>query len=529
MLRARHGLIALLAFAFGLVMPALAQSASVSAGGETVMFNVSSKSGGFDWTIVSSGSASTGNHSYVYVQNVSGNGVTSGGMTIEYSSYNSGSGTFTGSRNYVGWLYVILRIRSNGAVATIAETTRWIQVGAAEQWKVTVSLQNTRDRPVTYRLMQGGNAVGEVTLQPGEGLIQTFTVPEGTEVTVLERVTGLELQGETWVAVDGAVTTKQVGTVTPTNVPSGGTNPDPVPVQPSPEIPTNTQTTATAARPVWRSSGTSMPEDLLTNTVYREGIEKIKEDTSKLAGAIPKDDQATLDQKKSAVTAAVNTQRTTMETTANSEFTQKVGQNPVLAETATGNLGVSGSDGWPSVTIPLLGTVSFNPYNLPWLIGILRGCREIILILLCVAFVRLQFERANAYELQVMTVNAPVTTQTVVENAAPIGGQLLAWFKTAVTALVVVQVVIAAYAAAIFFLDTQLGEIASVTWRALVGGAAMVQTKLGSAAGNVFWTLAQEFFPLDAFLRLLLADVVCLFSMGKIFLLASAVVKAIRA
>lgn len=404
--------------------------------------------------------------------------------------------------------------------------------------KVTVALRNDRDVTTNYRLKQNGTVVGSIAVAPGAGVIQTFNVQCDIAVTVEEFIEGLSQDGEgNWVAVEGGVTVKSVGTVTPVSVPSGEPDPAPTTVPQSTEIPkTVSPTPAPVYRPVWKprapATDPANQTDLLTNTVFREGIEKLKEDTGKLAArddALGKDDAGRLSSLQSAAQSTIDAQKSNMQTSATSEFESKVGSAPNLATSATGNIGATGSDGWPQVTIPLLGTVTFNPYNLPWLITILNGCREIILILLCVAFVRLQFERANAYELQVMTVNPPVTTQTAVENHLPALGQLLAWAKTAITALLVVQVAIAAYAAAVFLLDTQLGSIASTTWRAVTSSGAIVQSKLGSAAGNVFWTLAKEFFPLDAFLRLMLADVVCLFSMGKIFLVASSVVRAIRA
>lgn len=147
-------------------------------------------------------------------------------------------------------------------------------------FKVTVSLFNSRDVAVTYKVMQGATEIGSVTLQPGTGLIQTFTTPSADPVTVLELVPDLAKDGDAWVVVDGATHTSTVGTATPASVPSGGSNPPAVPISQAPDVPTNTSpNVAPAAKPVWKNvtvnSDPANQTDLLTNSVYREGVDKI--------------------------------------------------------------------------------------------------------------------------------------------------------------------------------------------------------------------------------------------------------------
>lgn len=161
--------------------------------------------------------------------------------------------------------------------------------GGANEKRVTIKLPiNRTDFPIEYRLMQDGAQVGTVTLQPGQGLIQTFTVPGTSQVTVLARVEGLYFDGDAWEVLDEAVTEQQVGGgITPTDT---GTPPEtelPSPTLPESSNPssnpinspaTNNTVNKNAYRPIWSPfSGQTAGEqtDLLTIPAYREGIEKL--------------------------------------------------------------------------------------------------------------------------------------------------------------------------------------------------------------------------------------------------------------
>ncbi len=107
----------------------------------------------------------------------------------------------------------------------------------APTFKVTISLSNSRDVAVTYKLMQGANEIGSVVLQPNTGLIQTFTTSNADPVNVLEQIPNLQQDGPVWVVVEGAVHSVPVGNVTPVLVPSGGPNPPAVSIPQSPAVP----------------------------------------------------------------------------------------------------------------------------------------------------------------------------------------------------------------------------------------------------------------------------------------------------
>jgi len=146
--------------------------------------------------------------------------------------------------------------------------------------KVTVSLRNTSGVPQTYKLMDGVTQIGSVTLQPGEGLIQTFVVDAATaaNLQVVAQLNDLGFTDGQWVVEPGAVKVS-------TSVPAGGINNSnvhistqptaeqivPVPQPPSPAAPVNGQGSGGT---VWRN-GAGGATDALTNTVYREGVDKI--------------------------------------------------------------------------------------------------------------------------------------------------------------------------------------------------------------------------------------------------------------
>lgn len=149
------------------------------------------------------------------------------------------------------------------------------------EWKVTVSLRNKRNVSVEYQLKQNGQVVGQVTLAPGQGLIQTFTVPAGTIVEVVERIPNLFRDGDVWVVTEGAVHTAVAGDVEPVLVPGSAPPPPAKEIPPAPGVPTDVKpTSGTPERqPVWverePNNDPSQQKDLLTNTVYREGVEKL--------------------------------------------------------------------------------------------------------------------------------------------------------------------------------------------------------------------------------------------------------------
>lgn len=151
----------------------------------------------------------------------------------------------------------------------------------------TVALKNERDVPVTFRAMQNGVMIGEVTLQPGQALVQQFNAPTTGPVQVYERVPNLAKDGDSWVLVEGAVTEKPVGNpVTPHAPDSPPATPPAIPQ--SPDIPKVVSPTPKPAdAPVWSPSpAPSGTSDLLSGQLFQAGIDKVVVGQAGLATAI---------------------------------------------------------------------------------------------------------------------------------------------------------------------------------------------------------------------------------------------------
>jgi hypothetical protein len=148
--------------------------------------------------------------------------------------------------------------------------------------KVTISLFNSKDIPVKYRVKQDGVVKGEYTLQPHTGLIQVVDVPSGSDVTVEALYEGVEWDGSAWVLQEGAVTVRSAYPVPGTEAglkpsPSGAPTavikePDDVPsAGPS----SSTSSSNSESGSIWHADTASQTADLLTKQVYREGVDKI--------------------------------------------------------------------------------------------------------------------------------------------------------------------------------------------------------------------------------------------------------------
>jgi hypothetical protein len=505
----------------------------------SVTFNSSNNQVTFVYSIDGDGSVdgSGGTH-YAYVEAylVSASGAMGGtqlfSRACDGNPINSRTNATQGSYPATSgqWIRLVAGCSADGSHVSLGtqEKYAWYQVGAPQtQHKVTVSLFNKRTVPVRYKLMQGSTQIGQVTLQPNTGLIQTFVTQNADPVSVFEEIDGLSKDGTSWVEVPGATHSEKVGEVTPTSVPENQTPPS-VSVPQAPNVPTNiTPTPAPSKQPIWRSvpinNDPTQQKDLLTNAIYREGVDKTVEAINQGREELKPED---VPAKESGFKAAIDATVQKVQQKADADWAQHVGDSPTLANDVAGS--ISGSTEWPTVSIPLLGTIEFSPYKIPWLMPVLNAAREIILWLMVYGFVYHGIRRANEYELQLVTVTPPPTTMTAAE-LVPAAGQLVAWLKGTLTALGIVTACIVAYGAAVLLINTHIMAIVGYGWKIVTSGGNVLSNALGSAASNPFWKLAQEFFPLNAFFQLMGADLVLTFSMGKIFILASGIVRAIRA
>lgn len=260
----------------------------------------------------------------------------------------------------------------------------------AATFKVTVSLRNNRDVPVRYRLMQGSTVLGEVTLQPGQALIQQFTTTSTEVVTVFEEVDDLSFDGTNWVIVEGAVTTKNVtpgSGITP--VPSSTPTPTPTPITPSPDIPkTVNPNPKPDYAPVWKNptpnNNPTGQVDLLTNSVFREGVDKI--------GAALNSIDATLSEKDQTPTVAEFPQQftETLAATGATEVNALVAKLPTAPQVLPSNIGSSShfqfTLKFPPLTQTFAVDVDMAPYSaaISFIRGLMKACLSILFFFLVV-------------------------------------------------------------------------------------------------------------------------------------------------
>jgi hypothetical protein len=148
--------------------------------------------------------------------------------------------------------------------------------------KVTVSLFNSRDYPVSYKLM-GGSPLAQigstVTLQPHTGLIQTFQLPPGIDESTLQVVSiieGYDFTDGQWTVEEGAVKTEVVKSgITASQTPPVASDDVVIPVAEPSQAPSGAVPTATTGTSVWRADAPATSPELLTKSVYREGVDKV--------------------------------------------------------------------------------------------------------------------------------------------------------------------------------------------------------------------------------------------------------------
>ena len=171
----------------------------------------------------------------------------------------------------------------------------FINAGPSPKNKVAITIPaNNSAYPVEYALVQDGVEVGTLVQLPGASArIFSQEVPAGSSVSVVARVQDVAFTDGQWIEQPGVVTPlnpNPVATVTPSEVPSGGPDPEAQPVD-TPETPSGPQPdTPSPTKPVW-SGNSGSQTDLLTNTVYREGVTKIWEKLSDVAETLEKLDE----------------------------------------------------------------------------------------------------------------------------------------------------------------------------------------------------------------------------------------------
>jgi len=252
----------------------------------------------------------------IWIRKVSGDGVTTGTTIIDTGTGGaasaSGTGTVTGVNNG-DWFLTAARVL-NFATSSVIDgpVYQWMQVQDIQLYKYYVKFTNNSAFPARYKLVGTAVPSGEIVewdgtsthplgtltgvlLQPGESYIATIAA-DGTkiqDVEVVYTVEGVDFTDGQWIVSEGAVTAVKgvdvsgsVGqlasipvedTVTP---PQPNDVPSSVPVTPPATPQTSPGTT------LWKSTTDSLPADLLTKSVYREGVDKTVEKLDAIKKAI---------------------------------------------------------------------------------------------------------------------------------------------------------------------------------------------------------------------------------------------------
>jgi len=232
--------------------------------------------------------------------------------------------------------------------------------------KVNIALRNTSDAPRSYEFWQNGVKIGGVTLQPGEAVAGTMNATGTGDVVVKAVIRDAVFQDGVWVAAVGTNSTVDMGTVTPVAVGGGDTVP-PTNVEDAAGLPSKTDAGSQAAKdskaiwnPVEKNTDPDAQIDLLTNEVYREGVEKQRQAVAD-AEETRKNEILAANTKAESDLASANSQSTTKQSAVKDLINSQSGMSKI---TGTKPSTPSGSDSM--FTIELMGiTFNLDPENQP--------------------------------------------------------------------------------------------------------------------------------------------------------------------
>jgi len=363
---------------------------------------------------------------------------------------------------------------------------------------VTVSLKNTSGVAITYRLMNGTTQIGsDVTLQPGETLVESFTLPHGVnaaDLKVVSRIADISFTDGQWVVEEGAVTTQTVvgaGVITTANVHPATTPATPtqvVPV-PMPNAPVSAPNSAGGGGTVWNSGTGKTPNDGVTNTVFREGVDKItsrqdKQLTELKVLSKQAADTTALSENRP-TTTAMNEAGTSNKSDAESKF---AGLPTASSKDATKTA--------PSFTVasPLLGSINWDPFTSDRFGPIATWFRAAFSWLLGVLFAGIVAKHASD------TIKGISQAQQAKGNPIAVGTGAQATALAAagiMTAIIVVGIVaVVALVVSDFGFGTLTSLYSANPYDGLPGGVAYCLDKVTNLGHVVLFALAVPLVPL---------------------------------
>jgi hypothetical protein len=415
-----------------------------------------------------------------------------------------------------------------GNIAVTAATTATFDIPA-----------NTGTNTITYTFKDNnGNTVDTLVMAPGSAArIHTVTVPAGvTSVTQYSSVTGVKV-------VDNSLVVDE-GNTNPVNIPGTVTAPTTTENPPPPATvkpPVTSTSVGSGSGSVWSagnsSSDPSAQKDLLTSSIYREGVDKqvtelktisttAEAQKKQLDKIIKYQEDTTETSTKAKANAYLTAEKSVIEAAYNEKWAEVVGD---FAPVKVAAPSVSAS-AWPTVNLPIIGTIVFSPYEITWLPAVMNVVREVVLWLMVAGFIRFGIEKAVDYSIQVSTVPNVTTTQDLLADAIPVVAEKVQWIKQGVTAVMLVGVLIVLFGASVLLINTRLDEFfTSTNIKEFISGGSVIAAAIANAGGSPLWGWIAEFFPLGAFLSLVIAETALLIFMSPVFLLASVLVRTLRA
>lgn len=351
------------------------------------------------------------------------------------------------------------------------------------------NFQNTSSRTMTYKIFKNGDEVGSVTLLPGlsSGPL-AYEAEVGDVFNVAAKYDDVTLTDGQWIDLPGSEHTVTAVPDTPLTsdlaIPGNDTDPPAssliTPVTPPSPVPPPASVPGSANN-VWRpTSGSAGPEDLLTNAVYREGVDKITEQ-QKLR------DEAAAAEKEAGETALMENAALFTEAWA----TAKISELTAKGTTAMAGLGTPGSMTASArsldtaFTIPI-GSVNYNVA--PWADSSLEVGGQVIKAIITM-FIGLALTKFLLDDIQRYMVVLGVVPQA---RGNTFGGT----FGQATAAIAAAIIIFILFATPVLFAAMFDNEI--LVWGAIFDIVGLIEAAGGAVGGKVA-DLLWFFFPLTTF------------------------------
>lgn len=392
------------------------------------------------------------------------------------------SGTKTGNFEYANrkFAWRVYTQNTVNGVQTITYTSGSAEYSGTppENKKLRLKYDNTAGvATMQVLVMKDGVQYGS-TYEVAPGTLWSTTlenVPDGT-YSLLVKV-------KDWVQSEAGTWTQSVGgaqLVSTTSVPSTSINTAPTDAQivqpPTPAPPSVPSSVSPTAGSVWRTSAGNVTTDGLTNTVFREGIDKITERQDKQVAY-----QKKLDDKQTADKAALDAN------------TESVIQNAAIAAGNATKTSIMGTFGNTSVTSGVSGSTSNMSIAIagtgvtadlaPWSDSTMHSIAQLIKGVIA-AFIFFWYCKWQAERFKEYMATLSIAPQARGNTVAGTGGQITALLASVVITFILVTAPVAFVALS----DVGMGWGTSLN---LFGGIA------ANATGKIGMDILLEFFPLD--------------------------------